>query len=803
MRFFFLFFLFYAFSPNCFAQTLTGVVTDKASGETLIGVNIILEDGGGTTTDFDGKYTLKMEAGTSNVTFRFVGYHPITKTVTIKEGENKSINIALQDKSTELGMVVVSAGRFEQKIEEVTVSMEVIAPELIENKSTASLETALDQVPGCTVQDGQVSIRGGSGFAYGAGSRVSMMVDGMPLLAGDAGDVKWNTLPVENIEQIEVVKGASSVLFGSSALNGIINIRTRYPKDEPQTKISVYHGVYGNPIRYNDSTNSYLDSLGNPYRPTQWWDNTPYYAGLNFFHSRKIGNLDVVTGGALFSDQGYREGENEHRGRINASLRYRDKKKEGLSYGINFNTQKSKGGLYILWMDADSGALRPSGGLDPETTTISDYTTYRTNIDPFVEYWTPNGNKHSLRTRFYRTNNTNNTSQAALADFYYAEYQFQRQYEMGLTITSGLASSFTFVKSELYDDHDGNNLAFFSQVDKKWDKLSLSAGLRAEYFRIDTFETVSFVNLGDVRLPIQPVFRMGANYHLFEETYIRSSYGQGYRFPSIGEKFISTQVGPLNIFPNTGLNPETGWSAELGIKQGVKQGNWKGYLDVAAFIQQYKDMMEFSFGVYNPDSIPVSFTPGDPGYVINWVGFRAENVEESRITGVDISLVGTGEIAKDLNMTIFAGYTYLNPISLNSDSAYRSTYSDSTTDMLKYRYQHLAKGDIQFDYKKWSMGLSGRYNSFMVNIDRAFQELNIPVNNGAIPLGDVLLPGIEGYRERNNNGDLVFDFRVACELTMNAKASIVINNLLNREYMTRPGDIQPPRTFITQFVFNF
>ena len=61
----------------------------------------------------------------------------------------------------------------------------------------------MEQVPGVTIIDGQANIRGGSGFSYGAGSRVLLLVDDLPMLAADAGDIKWSFLPVENLEQVE------------------------------------------------------------------------------------------------------------------------------------------------------------------------------------------------------------------------------------------------------------------------------------------------------------------------------------------------------------------------------------------------------------------------------------------------------------------------------------------------------------------------------------------------------------------------------------------------------------------------
>src|SRR6185295_10285117 len=104
-----------------------------------------------------------------------------------------------------------------------------------------------------------------------------------------------------------------------------------------------------------------------------------------------------------------------------------------------------------------------------------------------------------------------------------------------------------------------------------------------------------------------PVVRTGINYHAAKETYLRTSFGQGYRFPSVAEKYISAEVSGVRIFPNPALKPESGWSAEVGIMQGIKFSEWSGYVDVALFQTEYKDMMEFNFGTYVPVDID---TPG-------------------------------------------------------------------------------------------------------------------------------------------------------------------------------------------------
>ena len=128
--------------------------------------------------------------------------------------------------------------------------------------------------------DGQASIRGGSGFSYGAGSRVLALIDGLPMISPDAGNIKWQFLPLENISQVEIIKGASSVLYGSSALNGIINFRTADATSTPNTQFFAETGIFGNPQNIN----------------WKWWDTPRIYSSLSFSHLQKYGNTDVGIG---------------------------------------------------------------------------------------------------------------------------------------------------------------------------------------------------------------------------------------------------------------------------------------------------------------------------------------------------------------------------------------------------------------------------------------------------------------------------------------------------------------------------
>jgi len=771
MKHIFTFIFLSLFSLSIFSQNakISGTVTDYKTKETLVGVNIILNNTKGVTTDEKGFYSIEVEPGEHQVDFMFIGYAVNKRKVKLKENEHLTINVRLEDELKILDEVVVSAGRFEQKLSDVTMSMEIIRAHMIENTNTQNIETVIQQVPGVMIMDDQASIRGGSSYSYGAGSRVLMLVDDMPMLAGASGDIKWNFAPVENIDQIEVIKGASSALYGSSALNGVINVRTKYPKMNPETKLIFSSGIYGNPQRPE----------------LKWWGNVqPIFTGTQFFHSRRFGNFDLVVGGNVYADNGYRQSDDEQRARINFNTRWRSKKFEGLTYGVNANYMKWDGSKFFIWESGDSGVYRAN-----ETYDHKFYNT-RMNIDPYITYYTPSGYRHSLKTRLFNTTNNNSTNQASLDNTYFGEYQFQRQFNEEFTLTSGITGTYLESFAEIYGatKHYGASAAFYTQVDKKFNKLTTSLGGRWETFRLEK-------DLANSR----PVFRAGLNYHLFDKTYLRSSFGQGFRYPTISEKYIRTSVSALNLFPNDSLQPEKGWSAELAVKHGFNISNWSAYIDVAGFWTEYQDMIEFAFGYHFP--YEATFYP--PDTVFKYIGFKAYNISNAQITGVDITLVGHGKLF-GLPTSLMAGYTYTNPVDLNIQEEDKDL-NTSRSRILKYRFYHSAKVDFDITWRDVNFGFSMNYTSAIVNIDKVFED-SIRFPNGApiIFQGEpmFILPGLKEYREKYNTGQAIFDVRIGYDLSDKSRISVVGRNILNEEYMYRPGDVQAPRTYALQYMLK-
>ena len=760
--------LFCFFQIHIFAQ-ITGVVFDKESQIVISQVMVKSSENEKAETNSYGTFTIPVKKLPVILYFQKKGF----EVDSIRIQQLRYVNMSLSVLSQDVKTVVVTSGKRNQNIEEIPISIEILKPALIANKGFTNLEQAVNQSPGVFTMDGQVSIRGGGGYAYGAGSRVMLLWNGIPMLSPDVGDVKWNAVPMEQASQIEILKGASSVLYGSGALNGIIALTEKEAKPEGQLTMKYQSGVYGDPKRSSMT----------------WWDRNPMSHLLDVYYGKSKGRVGYTIGVNGLLDEGYRDGNDEKRARINGSVYFFPKKYTKMKMGMSYQFQWQDKGIFILWKN-------DSMGYQALENTLSRQRAIRLNVDPYLKFIDKHDNKHYLRTRYYlvTTGNSDKVYDASLAEMYYADYNIQKK--IGNTnLISGFMNLTNKVTSYVFDNHLSMNMAFYEQVETKLKKLDLTAGLRLEYCRLDQAKPeTQFVISDKFTSPVYPIFRIGAHYAINKASHLRTSFGQGIRFPSVAERYISASVGGVRIFRNPDLRSETGWNSEIGWKQILKFGKWMGMIDVAGFVNQYSNMTEFSFGVYKPDTMAFLQTsnPNAINYLYNWVGFQAQNAEKARITGMEFSFNSSGKIG-NVELVSLLGYTYMNPISLNTNPFYRASFSDSSTNMLKYRFNHLAKADIQATFKKWGVGGSMRYNSFMKNIDRVFEE-------GV--LGTELLVGMQYYRQIYNRGVFVFDARLSYDIKKGVKFNFIANNFLNAEYSSRPGDIQAPRNFALQLQFE-
>lgn len=113
--------------------------------------------------------------------------------------------------------------------------------------------------------------------------------------------------------------------------------------------------------------------------------------------------------------------------------------------------------------------------------------------------------------------------------------------------------------------------------------------------------------------------------------------------------------------------------------------------------------------------------------------------------------------------------------------------------MKKLLFLGLFKLDIQLNYKKYTFGVSSRYNSCMPNIDLVFESTIF---------GQEILPGLKSCRENFNSGVFVFDFRFIYDISKKCSINFIVNNLFNVEYVSRPSDVQAPRNFMVQLRYG-
>jgi len=722
--------------------TVRGKVYDKNTLEPLAGVYVIYGKNLGTTTDTEGFYLIRSSSARLTISFQFVGYSTVTEEVTIPDNETVELNVGLEMKVREIDQIVISASKNEQKIAELTVSMDIIKSAFIEGNHITDAQELINKTPGIEVMDGQASVRGGSGFSYGAGSRVLALIDGLPMISADAGNIKWQFLPLENLAQVEIIKGASSVLYGSSALNGIINFRTADASNIPATSFFAETGIFGKPRN----------------KEWVWWDTPRVFSSASFSHLRKTGKTDIGISGNLVLDEGYRRLNEEKLGRLSLKLKHFNEKIEGLTYGMNFNSGYTVKRDFLLWENAGTGALKQQ-----ESATV-ELNGWFFALDPYITLKKTGRFKHDLRMRFQTSLNRFPESEKTNSDAYsfYAEYQMWYYLTDFMDITAGLSENYSNVISNMYNDHSGLNVAGYTQLEiRPLQRLKAVAGFRIEQNSLD-----------GINDRIVPVFRAGLNWKAADFTFLRASFGQGYRFPSIAEKHAATTLGSITIFPNPDVLPESGWSTEAGVKQGVMIGRMTGQADLSLFMSQNINMIEYFLAVYTD---PVSGLPS--------TGFKATNIEQSRIYGGEMEMMINGTVGR-VNTTLSGGYTYIYPVEFNKAT------NKNTGVYLKYRRKHSGKLSLNTSWKKYEAGMNLYAKSKILRIDDFF--LNETT-------GEAILPGFPDYWAGHNKGYLLLDGTLGYRISDRYTVSFAVKNITNTEYMGRPGDIQPQRSYSLRF----
>jgi outer membrane cobalamin receptor len=210
-------------------HTLTGVITDKTTGQPIPDANIILENTSrGTASGDGGYYFLKnIPTGCYNVTVRVMGYQTQSKS-NIRIREKTVLNFTLVPQAIHLNPLIVTATRTDHLRNRIPTATEVYDTPRLQNTPGLTAGDVLETATGIFIKDNgglagvkSVSIRGSDE------AQVKILLDGIPLSTAQFAGFDLNTLQTGSIERIEIIRGGHSALLGSEAIGGAIHLFTR------------------------------------------------------------------------------------------------------------------------------------------------------------------------------------------------------------------------------------------------------------------------------------------------------------------------------------------------------------------------------------------------------------------------------------------------------------------------------------------------------------------------------------------------------------------------------------------------
>ena len=369
-----LIFCLFLFSNLIFAQNnLSVLVKDAKSNSPLIGANVYFDSlNTGGATDKNGFAEIKsIPNGEFTLTVSYIGYE--TQKLELQfpvKNPKKILTVLLKREEIKSKQVIVTSTRTNGVVENSPVKVEVLGQDEV-NEEVAirpgNVSKLLGETSGVIVQQtsgvsGVVSFR----LEGLPGAYTQLLKDGLPMLSQFSSGLTLLQIPPLDLQQVEVVKGASSIFYGNGAVGGFVNIVTRKPADNPEfdlvlnqthrkgTDISSFYsrrfGKLGLTFLTSYSSQSPVDVNGNGFtdipkfnqgtiNPKLFWnidDNTNLEFGINtFFEDRKGGDISAIRNGA---DSLHSFIERNKSNRYNTLLKFRKKlsKNSELNFKNNF-----------------------------------------------------------------------------------------------------------------------------------------------------------------------------------------------------------------------------------------------------------------------------------------------------------------------------------------------------------------------------------------------------------------------------------------------------------------------------------
>jgi len=225
-------------------NTFKAILLDEDTKEPLVFANVVLEDTeNGASSDTTGFIELQnIPNGKQTIVFSYVGYRTKEKSFKFPLQEKMPITIYLE-KAVDLDEVVVYSTRTNNRIKEIPTRIEVLGNEEIVEETginPGNISKLLGETSGINVQrtsatSGNVSFR----IQGLPGKYTQLLQDGFPVYSGFSSGLSLLQIPPLDLQQVEIIKGSASTLYGADAIAGIVNLITKQPTKKPEFSVLV------------------------------------------------------------------------------------------------------------------------------------------------------------------------------------------------------------------------------------------------------------------------------------------------------------------------------------------------------------------------------------------------------------------------------------------------------------------------------------------------------------------------------------------------------------------------------------
>lgn len=603
-------------NSNLFSQSVQGYVLDKETNEPVRYANISIKNTAtGTTTDNNGYFEIITKNTDASIIISHINYHK--QTVLMNDALlSDGFTIYLEPKAVQITDVVVSAGLYEQSLDKITRSVGVIShPQLI-NKMNSNMIDILSSVPGFTQvweYHSPIILRGLNS------NRIVIMKDGNRRIGTFPGGYFAQDMNIYDAQRIEIIKGPGSVIYGSGAISGIINVISNQPFGEDKTRVKLISG-------YGSNNNEFLEmakvcykkknfgiSVNGKYRKT---GNMIYGDGETAANSN-VEDHDIAI------NTGYRI-SNKHTFLLNANYHYGD---WGKPRGFNGPTKaftKIRNKEENIHTDF-SYSYTPGSFI--ESVNLSAYYDDGWRDYYKYKYSEVSGKLSSLDLVHYKSNYGGARFYSVLAfapdnkltigaDGYIFRLDNPTDVFDYYNDTEGIVEGYT--------DAGQQNYGVF--INNEWqttEKLRLVAGIRFDVAEVEEGESSDTIQRNENRNAVSGNF--GMVFSPRKNIHLSFNAGRAFRMPTAEELFTTVISCKGTKVGNPDLEPEYSWNFDLGCRGVAAQNRFK--YDIALFYNLMDDFINEAPDAENED-IDFSYTNTD---AVIWGGevsayYRFNNV---------------------------------------------------------------------------------------------------------------------------------------------------------------------------------